>query len=283
MLSLHDVAYARIGCSDVQASVRFAVEEVGLELVREEEGRFYVRSSDVDHELVFFQGDPHDHVMAFEVDDDAALARAVEVLRDNRFEVTVGSDALAAERRVAGLVQFADPSGNRIELVSRPHVSGVRCRLSRDAGIESFSHVGLNSRDPASDERFWTEIGGARVSDRIGDAPLLRIDPVHHKIALFPAPRPGIQHLNFQVDSIDDVMRAWYRLRDRVPIAFGPGRHATSGAMFLYFRGPDGLIYEYSHGVRIIDDEARYRPRQFPAIPSSFCVWGAVPDIAEFR
>ena len=283
MLSLHDVAYARIGCSDVRASVAFAVDEVGLQLVREEEGRFYLRSSDVDHELVFFEGDPRDHVMAFEVEDDVALARSAAVLREHGFDVEVGSDARAAERRVAGLLGFTDPSGNRIELVSRPHASAVRCRLSRDAGIEAFSHVGLNSRNPAKDESFWTEIGGARVSDRIGDAPLLRIDPVHHKIALFPAARPGIQHLNFQVDSIDDVMRAWYRMRDRVPIAFGPGRHATSGAMFLYFRGPDDLIYEYSHGVRIIDDEASYRPRQFPAVSESFCVWGAKPDIAEFR
>ena len=193
------------------------------------------------------------------------------------------ANATCAERRVAGLVRFRDPTGNHIELVSRPHVSGVRCRLSRDAGITEFSHLGLNSSDPRRDEAFWTEIGGARVSDRIGDAPLLRIDAVHHKIALFPAKRPGIQHLNFQVASIDDVMRSWYRFKDRVPIAFGPGRHATSGAIFLYFRGPDGVIFEYSHGVGMIEDEQRHRPRQFPAIPSSFCVWGATPDIDGFR
>ena len=88
---------------------------------------------------------------------------------------------------------------------------------------------------------------------------------------------------HFQVASIDDVMRSWYRFKDRVPIAFGPGRHATSGAIFLYFRGPDGVIFEYSHGVGMIEDEQRHRPRQFPAIPSSFCVWGATPDIDGFR
>lgn len=127
---------------------------------------------------------------------------------------------------------------------------------------------------------------GARVSDRIGDAALLRIDPVHHKVALFPTTRSGIQHVNHQVASIDDVMRAWYQLRENgVRIVFGPGRHPTSGAVFLYFEGPDGMVFEYSTGVCHIapEDEAGYRPRQFPAVPSSFCMWGSLPDIPEFR
>ena len=71
-----------------------------------------------------------------------------------------------------------------------------------------------------------------------------------------------------------------------VRIVFGPGRHPTSGASFLYFEGPDGMIYEYSCGVRTItkaDEEAGYRPRQFPLEPTSFCMWGSRPDIAEFK
>ena len=52
-------------------------------------------------------------------------------------------------------------------------------------------------------------------------APLLRIDQVHHKIALFPSSRAGVQHVNHQVESVDDVMRAWYMLKKLgVPIAF---------------------------------------------------------------
>jgi 2,3-dihydroxy-p-cumate/2,3-dihydroxybenzoate 3,4-dioxygenase len=45
------------------------------------------------------------------------------------------------------------------------------------------------------------------------------------------------------------------------------------------------MIFEYSTGVRLIqpEDEATYQPRQFPRGNESFCMWGAVPDIAEFR
>jgi 2,3-dihydroxy-p-cumate/2,3-dihydroxybenzoate 3,4-dioxygenase len=55
--------------------------------------------------------------------------------------------------------------------------------------------------------------------------------------------------------------------------------------VFLYFEGPDGMVYEYSTGVRLIkpEEEASYRPRQFPFEPSSFCMWGSRPDIPEFR
>ena len=137
--------------------------------------------------------------------------------------------------------------------------------------------------DAPRDEQFWCGVFNCRVSDRIGDAALLRIDPVHHKMAMFPTDRPGIQHINFQVQSVDDIMRSWYFLQEReVRIAFGPGRHPTSTAIFLYFYGPDDVIWEYSHGVRLIEDEDTYVPRQFPFTKSSFCMWGAVPNIKEF-
>ena len=103
-------------------------------------------------------------------------------------------------------------------------------------------------------------------------------------MALFPSTHAGVQHVNHQVASIDDVMRAWYFLRENgVRIVFGPGRHPTSSAVFLYYEGPDGMIYEFSTGVRSIENEATYEPRQFPFAPSSFCMWGSRPDIPEFR
>ena len=144
--------------------------------------------------------------------------------------------------------------------------------------------MGLRTTDAPRDERFWTRSLGARVSDWIGEAALLRIDEVHHKIALFPSKRPGVQHVNFQVTSFEDIMRSFYFLKDRgVRIVFGPGRHPTSGAMFLYFQGPDDIVYEYSSGVRSITDEATYEPRRFPFAASSFCMWGSRPDIPEFQ
>jgi 2,3-dihydroxy-p-cumate/2,3-dihydroxybenzoate 3,4-dioxygenase len=118
----------------------------------------------------------------------------------------------------------------------------------------------------------------ARVSDRIGDIPLMRVSAIHHTIALVRATHAGIQHVNHQVQTSDDVLRSYYFLSERrVPIVFGPGRHPTSGARFLYFRGPDGMVFEYSVGVDEVADDANHQPRQFGFEPSSLCMWGSKP------
>jgi 2,3-dihydroxy-p-cumate/2,3-dihydroxybenzoate 3,4-dioxygenase len=286
MIDLLDIRYVRLGTRDLAAADRFAREVIGLERVRVEAGAYYYRSDERDHTLVYFEGDPRDHSVGFEMRQAGTLdAAAAELGKRGRVVQAGGADALE-QRHVHRMIAFDDLSGNRIELVERPLHSGSRYFPSRDAGITGFSHVGLCSTDAPRDEAFWCGVLGARVSDRIGDAALLRIDPVHHKVALFPTTRSGIQHVNHQVAGIDDVMHAYYQLRDKgVKIVFGPGRHPTSGAVFLYFEGPDGMVFEYSTGVRTIapEDEATYRPRQFPAVPSSFCMWGSKPDIPEFR
>lgn len=286
MIDLLDIRYVRLGTRDRDAADRFARQIVGLELARDEAGARYYRSDGRDHTLVYFEGDPTAHTVGFEVRTPELLEAAASELSNAGVPVRAGSAAECEQRRVHGFVNFRCPSGNSIDLVVRPHHSGVRHFPSRDAGITGFSHVGLCTTNAARDERFWTTTLSARVSDRIGQAALLRIDPIHHRIALFPTTRAGVQHINHQVASIDDVMRAWYQLRERgVRIVFGPGRHPTSGAVFLYFEGPDGMVYEYSTGVRSIapEDEATYQPRQFPMQPSSFCMWGSVPEVGEFR
>lgn len=286
MIHLWDIRYVRLGTRDPVGASRFATRIVGLEPVREEAGATYFRSDSRDHTLVYFEGDPSDQTVGFELRSMAELEAAGAELSNAGIDVHLGRADACEQRRVQAFLDFRDPTGNRIELVVQPHHSGRRYFPTRDAGITGFSHVGLCTTDPARDERFWTETLGARVSDRIGAAPLLRIDPVHHKVALFPTTRSGIQHVNHQVESVDDLMRAWYELqRQGVRIVFGPGRHPTSGAMFLYFEGPDGMIYEYSTGVRLItpEQEPGYQPRQFPMHRESFCMWGAVPDIAEFK
>ncbi len=287
MIQLHDIRYVRLGTPDLAGAVRYADRILGLrEGARSGNPKhgqqIYFRSDDRDHTLVYFDGDPSDHCIGFELRDDAALAAAAAELEHLGLALHPGNAAECGERHVRAFVRFRDPTGNVIELVVGPHHSGSRFFPTRDSGTTGFSHVGLRTTNAARDERFWTQVLGAQVSDRIGDAPLLRIDEVHHKIALFPSDRPGVQHINHQVQTVDDLMRSWYFLqREQVRVVFGPGRHPTSGAMFLYFEGPDGMVYEYSSGVRSITDPG-YQPRQFPFGPNSFCMWGSRPDIPEF-
>ena len=284
MINLHNICYLRLGVKDLDTMVDWGTRVFGLELRERVDNRAYLRGDSSVYNICYIEDDIPD-VAAFEMKTLADMEQAARVLAKEGIDTRWGSDAECEERCVNAMLAFTDTGGNHIELVHAPHVTGHRYFPGRDAGITEFGHFGLHTARPGERElKFWTEVMGARVSDSIGDAALLRIDEVHHKIALFPSDQSGIQHVNFQVASIDDVMRSWYWFQEiDVPIVFGPGRHPTSTAMFLYFQGPDNRVYEYSSGVKLIKDEEAHVPRQFENKPSSFCMWGAKPNIAEFE
>jgi 2,3-dihydroxy-p-cumate/2,3-dihydroxybenzoate 3,4-dioxygenase len=276
MIELKDLAYVRLGASDLEDAESFATKSLGLQIGEQTAKSLYLRSDDRAHTLCYFEGDPSDQTVAFEVEDEEKLGAAATTLDALGHAVHVGNATECSLRKVKAFIGFKDPTGNQIELAVRPERSGKRYFATRDAGITGFSHVGLNSTDPARDEQFWTQVCNARVSDRIGDIALMRVNAIHHTVALAPGRGPGIHHINHQVASNDDVLRSYYHLSgQRVPIVFGPGRHPTSGARFLYFLGPGEMVFEYSVGVDEIADEETHRPRQFGFEPSSLCMWGA--------
>ena len=181
-------------------------------------------------------------------------------------------------------VAFRDPSGNAIELALRPAHSGTRYQAAREAGITHFSHIGLCSTDPLRDEAFWTRICNARVSDRLGDAALLRIDSVHHSIALFPSSRPGIQHINHQVESSNDIMRSLHffvRARGANRIRSGAAPDFIGTLPVLPGPGWDG--------VRVFERRPRDRRRaavprtSVPARAARFPPMGRQAAITEFQ
>ena len=288
MINLQDIRYVRLGTRDLEGAVDYATKILGLQLVGREGKSAYFRSDRVavrgdtrDHTLVYFEGDPGDHTIGFDLKDPNDFDAVGAALENGGHGAQLASKDESEKRRARGVIQTRDPTGNKIEIVARPYHSGARTFLGRDAGITHFSHIGLNSIDPIRDEQYWTKLMSARVSDWLGDAPLLRISTCHHSIAIFPAARPGVQHINHQVEDVDDVMKSYYFLKEKgVKIAWGPGRHPLSTAVMVYFYGPDNMVYEYSCGVKHIlpDDEASYRPRQFPPTLTSFCMWGSKPD-----
>jgi hypothetical protein len=59
-----------------------------------------------------------------------------------------------------------------------------------------------------------------------------------------------------------------------VSFTLRPGTVDTVRAIFLYFLGPEGFTYEYSFGVRRIEDEGAWVPRTFdPAEPGAIDMW----------
>ena len=282
MIELVDIAYVRSGVADLSRAVQFATDIVGLELARPtaghsaQPGTAHLRADHRHHCLALVEGQSGVLASAFEVADSDALALAETELEHRGFRVSRGSADEARERRVREWIGFDDPFGNRLELVSQQERITRPVEFTRPVGITEFGHLCLDAPDVREAHRFWSETFNARVSDWIGDdACLMRIDPVHHKLAVFRGEEPGLCHINFQVASIDDLFRNWHFLLDHgVEIEMGPGRHPQSTAIFLYFLGPEGFTYEYSFGVRRIEDEAAWRARTFDKDePGSIDMW----------
>src|SRR6185312_14021030 len=107
MINLHDIRYLRIGTPDLEGAVRFATEIVGLQLVAREGKTAYFRSDKVevrgdtrDHTLVYFEGDPLDQTIGFELHDRADLDRVGAELEKAGRPVHLGTREECDKRRV---------------------------------------------------------------------------------------------------------------------------------------------------------------------------------------
>src|ERR1700729_3333266 len=228
MITLTDIAYVRSGVADLDRAVRFATDIVGLELAAPtEEGVAHLRADHRHHCLALVAGRSGVIASGFSVADSDALAAAETELERSGTTVHRGGPAEARSRRGREFIAFDDPFGNRLELVSQQETVARPVAFTRPAGITEFGHLCLDAPDVHDAYRFWSTRFNARVADWLGDAAcLLRIDPVHHKLAVFQGDGPGLCHMNFQVATLDDVFRNWHFLVDHgVEIEMGPGRH----------------------------------------------------------
>lgn len=184
-------------------------------------------------------------------------------------------------RRYYSGLACRDLGGNNIELVVRAEDKSRRCFPSRDAGVVGLSQVTIGSRDPAADAAVWVDVLGARITDRVGEAVYLGWDEAHHRIMLVPSARDNFVVVGFEVESIDLLMQSNYYFLDRqVGIVRGPGKEPASGQVFLTFGGPSPDTY-FSYWTKSDPWSGARRPRQFAAMPDSYCSWGSACAVTE--
>lgn len=279
--SLIGLCYVRLAVREPQPAAAFATDILGLQPVPDKQALLF-RSDDRYHTLSLISA-TNSSSIGIELSGEAVLERVEHALRNDGFTARRGSPDECKQRFVRDALIVQDASGNEIDLVLRPTQSGRRYFPSRDAGITGLEGVGLRSVKPKDDQKFWTSILGARISDWAGDVTYVRVDQKHHRIALYPSDRPGILYISYGVESLDAIMQGHYFVQERqIKILHGPGREPASGQIFLRFEGPEGYVFSYTHGIK--DTEPDHRPRQFSAHPSSLCEWGSqCQGIPELR
>jgi 2,3-dihydroxy-p-cumate/2,3-dihydroxybenzoate 3,4-dioxygenase len=256
---------------------------VGLQRVADQDGEIAFRSDDRYRTVSLSNGSSRETSVGIEVWDDKALETIGRRLRDLGFPVKDGEPNECRRRYVQSALLTEDGSNNPIDFVVRPTRSGKRYFPSRDAGILQFHSIGLRTTDHARDLAFW-RAAGAEVSDWVGDIAYLRIDGMHHRIALYPSKRNGLLYSAFEVEALDQIMQNSYFMQEsQIKIVQGPGREAASRQIFLHVEGPDGLIFSYVNGMAEYGDKPRLA-RQFPLTAASLCDWGSesngVPELS---
>ena len=280
MVELEQLRFVRLKPDDLAQAADFATRVLGLEPVDRTPETATFRSDYRDYTLAFSQ----DRVpsVGFEVRYSSDLDAAQKALGDLGLTTGRGSAEDCALRKIKDMVWFTDFSGNRFELVVRPLNTGWRYFPSRDAGIRGLSDVLIRSTNVEKDLTIWTGMFNAKVRDWAGDAAYLGFDDAHHRLAFFPAERPGILAVEYAVEDVNLLMRNHYVLRDlQVPVVHGPGRRPASDQLFLTFAGPADVLFSFvAEGANI---SPAHRPRQFPAGPEGLCGWGSDCRVNEFN
>jgi 2,3-dihydroxy-p-cumate/2,3-dihydroxybenzoate 3,4-dioxygenase len=276
------VCYVRHTVSEPQICARFVSDIFGLQQVAGQNGELAFRSDDR-YRTVSLSDQDGGASVGIEVWDDAALQEIGDRLREHGFAVRSANMDECRRRYVQSSLLANDASGNRIDLVIRPTLSGRRYFPPRDAGIVEFQGIGLRSTDHVRDLAFWRLVG-AEVTDWVGDIAYLRIDSLHHRVALYPSQRNGLLYAAFEVEALDQIMQNGYFMQEnQVKIVQGPGRQSASRQIFLHVEGPDGLILSYVNGIDTLSDKPR-PARQFPLSATSLCNWGSeskgVPELS---
>jgi 2,3-dihydroxy-p-cumate/2,3-dihydroxybenzoate 3,4-dioxygenase len=275
------LCYVRLAISQPQAAATFATEILGLEHVPNKLEPFLYRSDQRYHTLCLAAGAERPSI-GIEISDEPELDRAAAALASAGFFAREATADQCAQRFVRRALIVKDATGNEIDLVLRPALSGRRYFPSRDAGVTGLLGVALRSRAINDDLRLWTSILGAKITDRVGEITYLGIDQKHHRVVLYPSDKAGLVYVSYGVESMDAVMQNNYFVRERqIKIMQGPGREPASGQMFLRFAGPEGYVFSYGCGLN--DLEPQHRPRQYTREASSLCEWGSDADIAELQ
>src|ERR1700722_731442 len=124
MIELKDLSYVRLGASNLEDAESFATRCLGLQIGEESGKALYLRSDDRAHTLCYFEGDPADQTVGYEVEDEHKLTATATTLDELRHAVHVGTATECSLRKVSAFIGFKDPTGNQIELAARPERSG---------------------------------------------------------------------------------------------------------------------------------------------------------------
>lgn len=240
-----------LGLSDPRAAAEFMTGVWGMRSAGAHGDTHYLRGSGNFPYLVAFEkaDEPYVRSVTF-VCSEERLARIAKA---------ASGEGLATKRTVS-----SDPGGGHGLLVEI--LEGTIFRFlagsdfvepiqGRDLPVR-LTHVVMNSRDAEACGDAVEKVLDFRVSDRTKGMVFVRCNESHHSTAFSRAGFSSLNHIAFEMEDLDAVMRGTGRLRDHgMAPAWGPGRHGPGDNVFSYFIAPYGPVIEFSTAVNKVPDD----------------------------
>jgi len=251
----------------ITATRGFYENNWGLTVAHEEDGIVYLRGTGTESFIYGLKDDPVYGIeyVHFSMPDRAAMdALYRQVVARG---ATVLGEPAAFDDFVGGYgFEMLDPDLRRLRFRTEARSVEAREEWARPRKV---SHVVLNSADMDGVEKWYVDVLGFRVSDYSADQMVfLRCATDHHSIALVRSHYPSVNHVAFELPSINEFMRSIGRMKEKgIHPTWGPGRHGPGDNPFAYYVSPSGFVIEFTSEIQQIDEEtheAQVWPRDDP-------------------
>lgn len=273
MTEISALSYIVAETTDLGKWKDYAENVLGMMASTAPAGDLYLKMDERQFRIAVQQGERDAYVATgWEVPNRDAFARVLERLRQADVSWTEGDAALCKRRCVQQLAAFADPSGNRHEVVwgyksdFRHFASpvGVARFVTGDIGM---GHVVLPAPGFEDTMRFFRDVLGFGLSDMFNfkpagdDGPSVPIyflhcnNGRHHSLALAGYPvESGCVHVMVEVESMPEVGRAMDRMAARgVQQSSTLGQHTNDRVTSFYMKSPSGFDVEFGYGGAVVD------------------------------
>lgn len=255
---IHGVRSVALATTNIAAAERFYTELWTLETVHRTPNSVYMRGGASYHHILSLHRAEASAVVSVTLD-----AESVESV-DRLFAAVSAS----GQKHSGPPIQSAAPGGGYGFAVRDPEGRALHIVADMEDGapdvrkdkVTKVTHVNLNTVDMAPVFGFYTEVLGFSLIDE-GAYRFLHCDtPDHCSLILAPGRLATLNHIAFELPSLECVMRGAGRLKSAgYPIEWGIGRHGPGDNVFAYFAGPEEVPLEYTSEVLQIDEH--YVPR----------------------
>lgn len=278
---LRSLRSVTLGTPNLDAAVDFYCEVWGLGLVERQPTAAWLRGSGSQHHVLALHQSavPGMGQMSFAVGERREVDAAARALVGRGIPL-VDEPGPSKEPGGGYAVRFADPEGRTVEIVAE---TAAVVPLPVDSPVPiGVTHIVVNTADIDTAVDFYLSVLGLRLSDwSEHQMAFLRCNSYHHCVAFNQAPWASVNHVAYELASVDHFMRAIGRLRHHglVP-QWGPGRHGPGNNTFSYFTDPSSMVCEFTADVQQID-EVSWLPRVWARTPELSDLWGTAGPPSE--